>query len=269
MKKPHIVLTILAAVLLSASGRADEALVRPERIGDQPQPIPAFGEIMDVKEKKETFFAYMNAKVQVANDDVWAERLFILGLQERFESSNLQDEELLELTSLGAYYRVATPEQLDIQYFEKLLVRVDVVPASLALAQAANESGWGTSRFAREGRNFFGIWCYEAGCGIAPARRNAGAKHEVRKFSSVLEGVRAYLHNINTGGAYQELREIRAAIRDEGKKPSGKQVAQGLVRYSERGEEYITEISAMIRQNNLERFSVRRSVTPLNTTATQ
>ncbi len=210
--------------------------------------------------KKSAFFEYMNAKIRAANDDVWAERLFIIAAQKKHQSSALQDNEFKELVALGKYYRVPTPKQLDANYFDALLKRVDVVPASLALAQAANESAWGTSRFAREGRNFFGIWCYEAGCGIPPAQRKTGLTHEVRKFRSVMAGIRYYIHDINTREPYAQLREIRAKIRKEGEHPSGTQLATGLTKYSERGDEYVAEISAMIRHNMLERYSIQRDL---------
>ncbi|MEX0914821.1 MAG: glucosaminidase domain-containing protein, partial [Wenzhouxiangellaceae bacterium] len=127
--------------------------------------------------------------------------------------------------------------------------RVDAVPVSLALVQAATESGWGRSRFAVEGNNLFGHWCYRRGCGLVPERRNTGAAHEVAAFDSVSASVRRYLHNLNTHAAYAPLRAIRARLRDNGESPSAMALADGLTRYSERREEYVDEIKTVIRVN--------------------
>ena len=134
------------------------------------------------------------------------------------------------------------------------MVRVDTVPASLVLAQAANESAWGTSRFARRANNFFGVWCFTPGCGITPNRRDAGKTHEVRRYKSVQASVNHYIRMINTNNAYRELREIRAELRDENR-VNGLGLADGLLRYSERGPAYVRELKQMIRYNNLHRYT--------------
>ncbi len=136
-----------------------------------------------------------------------------------------------------------------------LLLRVDVVPASLIVAQAAKESGWGTSRFAIQGNNYFGIWCFYQGCGLKPLRREANRTHEVASFDSVEQGVRYYVRTINTHVAYRELREMRAEARKSRQSLQGEQLANGLVRYSERGIAYVREVQSMIRDNNLQRFT--------------
>ena len=135
--------------------------------------------------------------------------------------------------------------------WETLLRRVDVVPPSLALAQAANESAWGTSRFARDGNNYFGQWCFEQGCGLVPKRRDEGRAHEVATFSSPVESVERYMANLNTHDAYRPLRERREQLRESEAPITGIQLAAGLEKYSERGEEYIAELRSMIRFNNL------------------
>lgn len=133
--------------------------------------------------------------------------------------------------------------------WKQLVARVDSVPMTLVMAQAANESSWGQSRFAQLGNNLFGQWCFEAGCGIVPANRAEGADHEVRKFDSINASVRSYLHNLNTHRAYRELRATRAAARAAGREATGVELAGGLSRYSERGEAYVEEIRSTIRVN--------------------
>lgn len=132
-----------------------------------------------------------------------------------------------------------------------LAARVDVVPPALALAQAAIETGWGTSRFARQGNNLFGQWTWEADQGLAPSRREAGARHYVRRFLSLRTSVRGYLHNLNTHPAYVPLRQRREAAREAGERPDGASLAGGLARYSERGSAYVADVRTIIRQNRL------------------
>ena len=135
---------------------------------------------------------------------------------------------------------------------ETLLRRVDVVPVSLALAQAAKESGWGTSRFVREGNNLFGEWCFEEGCGIVPKARAPGRRHEVRSFESPQASVESYLRNINTHPGYRSLRGARKAQRETRKDLSGVALARELSQYSERREDYVTEVRNLIIGNDLE-----------------
>jgi Bax protein len=124
----------------------------------------------------------------------------------------------------------------------------------MALAQAAKESGWGTSRFAANGNNFFGQWCFKQGCGLIPKARKASSSHEVAVFNSAKESVQAYMHNINTHQAYSELRSIRAKLHKTGKPFSGLDLIQGLNAYSERGIIYVKELSSLIKFNQLENF---------------
>ena len=132
---------------------------------------------------------------------------------------------------------------------DQLLKRVDIIPASLPLAQAANETGWGTSRFAKEANNYFGIWTYEAEQGLKPRNRESDKKHFVRKFTSPAASVKFYMNLLNTHPAYKELRNIRYSLRQERQKISGVKLAQGLEKYSAKGNEYIKLITLLITQN--------------------
>lgn len=155
------------------------------------------------------------------------------------------------VTTLSARYGMQGDPN-DPRFQRRLLHRVDEVPPALALAQAANESAWGTSRFAREGNNLFGHWTWDRTRGMVPRRRNAGAKHFVRIFPDVRSSVRAYLHNLNAGRAYRRLREMRAVMRAAGQPLDPMVLAGGLLRYSERGQAYVDAIRALMRDNGLE-----------------
>lgn len=160
----------------------------------------------------------------------------------------------------GWLHRLATDYRVDgelpqAQLLEQLLCRVDVIPAGLAVAQAANESAWGQSRFAREGNNLFGVWTRDEDKGIRPERRAAGKTHLVRAYDSRTESVRDYMLNLNSHPAYRPLRALRAQLRERERPLSALRLAEGLEAYSELGDEYVRRIQSMIRVNDLEQVA--------------
>ncbi len=134
-----------------------------------------------------------------------------------------------------------------------LKVRMDTVPVSLAIAQAAKETGWGTSRFALEGNALFGQWTW-SGEGIKPADADHNATHKVMKFKILKSSIRAYQRNLNTHSGYKEFRMARAALRDNGRNLDGLILATYLNKYAETGTEYVKIIKQIIKQNNLTDF---------------
>ena len=152
------------------------------------------------------------------------------------------------LVAMADLYRT---DPFDVQ---ELLNRMDVVPPSLALAQAAEESGWGTSRFARQGNALFGQYTYNAKSGILPARRDADRRHRVRSHDNLLAAVRAYVHNLNSHWAYEDFRRRRAQLRRSGGQLDGHALAGELRSYSERRGAYVQTIRQIIRQNRLGDF---------------
>ena len=138
------------------------------------------------------------------------------------------------------------------QKIDALLGHVDQVPRSLALAQAAKESAWGTSRFATDAFNYFGQRCYQKGCGLVPQSRAKGAKFEVRRFDSPQASVASYMNNINSHPDYEGFRNYRAAQRAADKPITGIQAAEQLTQYSERRQAYVDEIQSLIYFNRLE-----------------
>ena len=145
---------------------------------------------------------------------------------------------------------------------EALLKRVDVIPPSLALAQAAEESGWGTSRFVREGNAVFGQWTFLDAGNLIPAKRDNGKLHKIKAFPSLLESVRAYARNLNTHAAYRQLRRVRHGLRVIGAPLEGLLLAENLKSYSQRGGEYVETIKVLIKTNNLHRLDDARLRVP-------
>ncbi len=217
------------------------------------EPMPDFELYHDVTEKKAAFFSYVYSRTVLANSRI---------LLERQHLSNLQDQATLTKVEKSWLARQAKRLRVDeevgsAEMFSLLLKRLDTIPPSLVLAQAANESAWGTSRFARQGNNLFGQWCFSAGCGLVPLGRPEGASYEVAAFSSSYQSVRGYIQNLNRHPSYQQLRDLRHQARNRNHHPTGIELAAGLEGYSERGDEYIREIRAMIRYNNLPWYDQR------------
>ncbi len=154
------------------------------------------------------------------------------------------------ITDLAAEYGV-DGDPLAPETWQALALRVNTVPVPLALAQAAKESGWGTSRFAREGNNLFGEWTWEPSAGIKPKDRPEGATHYVQAFDSLRASVRSYLNNLNTHFAYERFRTLRHRARGAGREMTPREMTAGLNRYSERGWAYVEEVREMIVSNQL------------------
>lgn len=212
---------------------------------------PDFNVMEDVNHKKQSFFKFLRPFVQQENARINQERSFLLAIQTQLKVGQvISQHDLNEARQLGDVYNYElTGDAVTDSWLDAMLLRVDMIPEELVLSQAANESGWGTSRFAVEGHNYFGQWCYTQGCGLVPSARGEGAKHEVAVFSDAGQSVHAYFMNVNRNRAYAELREIRANEREAGQPVTGLKLAEGLHRYSERGQEYVDEIQGMIRHN--------------------
>ncbi|MFK5926248.1 MAG: glucosaminidase domain-containing protein [Desulfuromusa sp.] len=209
--------------------------------------------IKSSQQRKAIFFKSLLPMILLANDEIHVEREQLLKLNPHL--SNLNKSELQIVSTLSKRYKVKFDESHPQKAVQKLLNRIDIIPADLALAQAANESAWGTSRFSRVANNLFGEWTFIQGQGIIPEGRPEGETYEVQKFSTVYDSVRSYLHNLNTHSAYKHLRQLRAESRGAGQNPKGLKLAEGLLRYSSRGEDYVKELQAMIRSNRLNRFA--------------
>lgn len=199
---------------------------------------------MPVQTKKWVFFRLMIPLVLLANESIINEREII-------KTSALDS---LALKKIALKYRLINSATINIDenMRSSLLDRVDILPASLALAQAAEESGWGTSRFAQQGNAFFGQWDF-TGNGMLPlAQRQELGNYGVARFASPLASVEAYLLNINTNKAYQKLRILRTQLRSDNKAITGYQLAGALDKYSERGQAYTDGLRAIISYNKLE-----------------
>ena len=143
--------------------------------------------------------------------------------------------------------------KIEDQDLSKLKIRMDIIPVSIALAQAANESGWGTSRFALEGNALFGQWTWSKK-GISPANKDPDKTHKILQFQILKASVRAYKNNINTHSAYKEFREVRAQLRQDDKQIVGLDLTKYLKNYAAIGEKYVSILENIIERNSLTDF---------------
>lgn len=230
----------------------------PEPVFQPEDLVELFSDDEDINPKKRQFFELIYPLVEAVNREVLKERSEILALAER-SRKKFDVADRTRLILWADKYRVVMSGRTHQEVIEQLLLQVDMVAPSLAIAQSANESGWGTSRFAIEANNYFGQWCFRKGCGLVPEARTENGRHEVRKFKTPKDSVRSYIRNINSHYAYRSLWEIRRQLHQtENPVDSlGAALSHGLARYSQRGQEYVEELQAMIRVNKLDRFDDR------------
>ena len=189
------------------------------------------------------------------NERIIEQRAQIIAIKNKIqgaENLNIFDKYLLN--KIAQQYKFYSVVNWDLERINSLLSRVDLIPVSLLLAQAANESGWGTSRFAKEGNNLFGMRCYSPGCGIIPLAREKGQIYEVAKYPSKNMAIRSYISNLNTHEAYENLRKIRERIRKVNKGINGRELVSGLKAYSIRGKDYVHSILELIENYKLENY---------------
>ena len=217
-------------------------------------PAPDFRTYVAGPARKAEFFKFLGPLIVAENRRVLAERR---RLEQIAAKPELTATESAWLARMAEDYKLEAENSGEAELIVRLLRRVDAVPMSLALAQAAKESAWGTSRFAVEGNNFFGEWCFRPGCGIVPLLRAEDRSHEVEAFSSASASVGSYLRNLNTHAHYSSFRMARRALRESGRPLSGLLLADELAGYSERRDDYVEEVKHLIRVNRLADVSVR------------
>jgi len=247
-----LLVSLLGSLLFASASLRQERIKMPDAAFEPISVFPDFASITDVDSKKRMFFSFLEGYIAEQNKRVAGTRRRIHELSSIVaDGLSLSDEERAELVEISSVYLIDHEEMRDPELLFELLKRVDSVPVALALAQAANESAWGTSRFALEANNIFGHWCYDEGCGVVPNRRGANASHELRAFASIEHAVRAYFMNLNTHEQYQNFRNMRFQMRNQRGELDALVLAFGLEGYSERGDKYVDEIQTIIQQNDL------------------
>lgn len=233
-------------------------LERVRRYGSVPRlflaSLPA--DLLKIKEPRERKVLFLKTALPLilhANEMILWDRRNILGLVEK-----LRVGKTITARDQGWLDRKSREYGLEKTDLAELVRRVDAIPPSLALAQAAEESGWGTSRFAHEGNAIFGQRRWRGAGDMIPQRRPEGQKFKVRAFSRLIDGVMSYTRNLNSHPAYEDFRRAREAARRAGRRLDGHRLAETLTRYSERGPAYVETIQKLIRVNELRPFDAAR-----------
>jgi uncharacterized FlgJ-related protein len=217
---------------------------------------------LPVAEKKEIFYRFMLPLIVHANHMVDEGRTELMRMQEMVVAGeSLPDDDMealrraalmLRITSLDEAAELTQSDDELAAVIEEALYKLDVIPAGLALGQAAYESGYGTARFTIEGNALFGQWTY-GGKGLVPEQqRDELGDHRIAAFDWPFDSVRGYFINLMSHPAYEDFRRIRAQLRANGEPMSSLAMADGLTSYSERGQEYVDTLKGMIRTNNLD-----------------
>ena len=204
---------------------------------------------LPVQQQKDSFIAIILPLILAANEEISQRRSAI----QRAAKTN--DRPGLE--RWAKLYRVNTDGKSLAELEADILIRADYVPVSLALAQAAIESGWGTSRFARQGNALFGQWAWQASAGIKPAEAS-NSRAVVRSFPNLFGSVRAYMHNLNTHPSYATFRERRGMLRGRKRSDLGFQLAKFMDSYAEIGTAYVDKLQTLIQSNDFGRFETAR-----------
>ena len=198
------------------------------------------------------FFQEIKPLVEKNNKNIMLNRNKLISIHQTWLNThriNPQDRQFL--TDIARLY--AIPKwNVHAPRWQFLLSRVDIIPTGLSLAQAANESAFGRSRFAQSGCNLYGQWCFTKGCGLIPKQRPAGQYFEVKKFKSLAASIAAYSLNLNTHPAYLKFRQHRAALRQQSKPLSSWALLPFLSNYSARKGEYLVSLASLIQHYHLE-----------------
>ena len=220
-------------------------LVKPIDIGLLPNEIKNIG---NTKKRKDMFIQIVLPLIVKENNKIRIDR------KRLFTILNKNSNTDIEKKWLEKKYKQYGVRKNDLS---TLKVRMDEVPTSLAIAQAAKETGWGTSRFALKGNALFGQWTW-SGEGLKPKNAEEGKGHKVMKFHSLQLSVRAYLRNLNTHSSYKNLRKARTDLRNKNKPLDSLILAKHLDKYAETGNQYIEVLKKIIEQNNLKDFDEAR-----------
>ena len=216
-------------------------LVKPVSLSLLPTEIK---KIENIKKRKDLFIQIILPLIIKENNNIKLERKKLFSILNK--SKNTKAEKMW-LNSKFKQYGVTKND------LSTLKVRMDEVPVSMAIAQAAKETGWGTSRFAQEGNALFGQWTW-SGDGIKPEGADSDSTHKVMRFNILQASVKAYLRNLNTHTSYKEFRSVRAESRDKGNKLDSIVLTEYLDKYAETGKEYVKILQQIIRQNKLTDF---------------
>ena len=216
-------------------------LVKPVALTLLPQEIKM---IENTKKRKEFFIQIVLPLIIQENNNIKRDRKTLFNIINKSNNTNSEKQ------WLDKKYKQYGVKSKDLS---TLKIRMDEIPVSLAIAQAAKETGWGTSRFAQEGNALFGQWTW-SGEGLKPKDSKKGEDHKVMKFNILQASVRAYQRNLNTHSTYKDFRKARAEFRDTNKLLDSMELSKYLNKYAQTGNQYVEVLQKIIKQNKLQDF---------------
>ena len=214
---------------------------------------PTNSKEVTIENKKRFFFRGLAPLILRSNELIMLDRGRLENIRSSFnQNSSIAEEDQKWVLKLAKLYKVKPAEEpVTNSMLDELWTKVDIVPVSFALAQAAEESGWGTSRFAAQGNAVYGQWTWGENAITPEKQRKELGNYGIASFETLQQSISAYMLNLNTHNAYASLRSKRAELRKKDQKITGYELAGQLTKYSERGEEYVKGLRSLMDYNRL------------------
>lgn len=214
--------------------------------------VPKFSNSLTYEENIESFLNFLRPIIKSENSFIMHDRIKLTNLITKFEKENLDIEDINWLNNKAKYYKLRNFSHTDKEELSYLLTRIDVIPELMVISQAAIESAYGTSGFAKRANNLFGMRTLSSSKGIIPKRRAEGTRFYVAKYETVNQSIQCYLRNLNTHKAYYDLRKIRKSFRETNEPLDAYKLANELTKYSTEGNIYVQKIRRTMRKHENE-----------------
>ncbi|MDP8269345.1 MAG: glucosaminidase domain-containing protein [Candidatus Tenebribacter davisii] len=216
---------------------------------DQFTSVPSFTGTSTYDERTQSFFDFLSPIVKAENSYIMRDRIRLLKLIKKFANNKLNEDDINWIDKKAQYYKLSHFSHNDPEDLANLLTRIDIIPELLVMSQAAIESAHGTSNFAKRANNLFGMRTLSPNRGIIPKRRPKNRHFYVAKYDTVNQSIQSYLRNLNTHGAYKDLRDMRQEFRQTEKPLDAYKLVNGLKKYSTEGDIYIQKIRRTMKKN--------------------
>ncbi|MDP8204420.1 MAG: glucosaminidase domain-containing protein [Candidatus Tenebribacter mawsonii] len=214
--------------------------------------VPNFSHSLTYEENIESFLSFIRPIIKSENSYIMHDRIKLINLITKFEKEKLDIENINWLNNKAEYYKLHNFSHTNKKELSYLLTRIDVIPELMVISQAAIESAYGTSGFAKRANNLFGMRTLSSSKGIVPKKRAEGSRFYVAKYETVNQSIQCYLRNLNTHKAYYDLRKIRKNFRETNEPIDAYKLANELTKYSTEGNVYVQKIRRTMKKHENE-----------------
>lgn len=219
---------------------------------DQFTSVPGFSNTLTYEENIQSFFNFLKPIIKSENSYIMHDRIKLISLIAKLEKSSLEINDINWINDKASYYKLYNFSHINKDDLSYLLTRIDVIPELMVISQAAIESAYGTSGFAKRANNLFGMRTMSPSKGIVPKKRAEGRKFYVAKYETVNQSIECYLRNLNTHNAYYDLRKMRRNFRETNEPIDAYRLANGLTKYSTEGNIYVQKIRRTMKKHEEE-----------------